>query len=198
MIVIAIVATLCRADGWIQIEEFGRAKQAWLKQVLKLPNGIPSYVTFGRVFSLLQPEAFEACFRDWVEAIREVIPGELIAIAEQIVAQGGRYVLALKGNQSTLATEVEEAFIEAGAREYTDVAFREDASRVRDPEARKNPALIRRVALTRLQHDDRKLGIQRKRLKAGWDERYLASLLFEAPKISLQKTAAKGSNIGKT
>ncbi len=44
------------------------------------------------------------------------------AIAEQIVAQGGRYVLALKGNQSTLAAEVEEVFIQADAREYTDVA----------------------------------------------------------------------------
>lgn len=79
-----------------------------------------------------------------------------------------------------------------------DVSFSEDASRVRDPEARENLALIRRVALTRLQHDDSKLGIQSKRLKAGWDERYLATLLFEAPKISPQKTASKGSNIRKT
>lgn len=80
MIVMAIAATLCGADGWVQIEAFGRAKQAWLKQFLELPDGIPSHDTFGRVFSLLQPVAFEACFRHWVEAIREVIPGEVIAI----------------------------------------------------------------------------------------------------------------------
>jgi len=80
MIVIAIAGTLCGADGWVQIAQFGRAKEAWLKQFLELPNGIPSHDTFGRVFSLLRPEAFEACLRDWVEAIREVIPGEVIAI----------------------------------------------------------------------------------------------------------------------
>lgn len=79
-----------------------------------------------------------------------------------------------------------------------DVSFREDGSRVRDPEARENPALIRRVALTRLQHDDSTLGIRSKRLKAGWDERYLATLLFEAPKTPPQKTDSKGSNIRKT
>jgi predicted transposase YbfD/YdcC len=79
-----------------------------------------------------------------------------------------------------------------------DVSFNEDDSRVRDPEARENLALIRRIALTRLQHDDTTLGIQSKRLKAGWDERYLAKRLFEAPTIAPQKTASKNSNIRKT
>ena len=43
-------------------------------------------------------------------------------IAEQIIEQGGDYVLALKGNQSTLAAEVEEAFIDADAKDYAGVA----------------------------------------------------------------------------
>ena len=42
-------------------------------------------------------------------------------IAAQIIAQGGDYVLALKGNQETLAAEVEEAFIDADARDYVGV-----------------------------------------------------------------------------
>jgi predicted transposase YbfD/YdcC len=42
-------------------------------------------------------------------------------IAEQIIEQGGDYVLALKGNQETLAAEVEEAFITADARDYADM-----------------------------------------------------------------------------
>lgn len=42
-------------------------------------------------------------------------------IAEQIIEQGGDYVLALKGNQETLAAEVEEAFIDADGRDYVDM-----------------------------------------------------------------------------
>ena len=42
-------------------------------------------------------------------------------IAEQIITQGGDYVLALKGNQETLAAEVEEAFIDADARDYAGI-----------------------------------------------------------------------------
>ena len=36
-------------------------------------------------------------------------------IAQKIVEQGGEYLLALKGNQSILADEVEEASIDADA-----------------------------------------------------------------------------------
>jgi predicted transposase YbfD/YdcC len=78
--VIAIAATLGGADGWVDIAQFGRAKEAWFRRFLDLPNGIPSHDTFGRVFSLLAPAAFEACFRAWVASIRTVIPGEIIAI----------------------------------------------------------------------------------------------------------------------
>jgi hypothetical protein len=62
MIVIAIAAVLCGADGWVAIAAFGRAKQTWFEKFLKLPHGISSHDTFGRVFSLLQPQAFEPAF----------------------------------------------------------------------------------------------------------------------------------------
>jgi len=79
MIVIAIAAVMCGADGWVAVAQFGRSKETRLREFLALPNGIPSHDTFGRVLSLLQPEAFEDCFRSWVALIREVIPGEIIA-----------------------------------------------------------------------------------------------------------------------
>jgi len=44
-----------------------------------------------------------------------------VKIAEQIIDQGGDYVLALKGNQEALAAEVEEAFIDADAKDYADM-----------------------------------------------------------------------------
>src|SRR5439155_9474482 len=69
ILIIAMCATICGADGWVEIEEFGKAKQAWLSQWLDLPNGIPSHDTFGRVFAMLDPQQREACFREWVQGL---------------------------------------------------------------------------------------------------------------------------------
>jgi predicted transposase YbfD/YdcC len=360
MIVIAIAAILGGAEGWAAIAQFGRCKEAWFRQFLTLPNGIPSHDTFGRVFSLIEPAAFQACFRCWAESIRELIPAEVIAvdgktlrhsfdrarglaalhvvsawasanrmvlgqmateaksneitaipallellylrgcivtidamgcqknIAAQIIRQGGDYVFALKGNQGRLVEEVNEAFIEADARGYAgqvsealettetghgrretrryrtledlsavphsaqwegmnmigmvqcerecngkvseetryyigsigtnaetfagavrghwsiendlhwslDVAFREDESRLREPVARENFAVLRHLALTRLKKEStNKLGIQNKRLTAGWNESYLEKLLFEAPEPPRRQISSVNANI---
>ncbi|WP_242513288.1 ISAs1 family transposase [Halochromatium salexigens] len=193
MLVMAIAATLGGADGWVGVATFAKAKEAWLRTVLTLPHGIPSHDSFGRVFALIDPEQFAACFRQWSASVAELLPDEIVAvdgkrvrrshdrgkglaalhvvsawatanrvvlgqvatetksneitaiprllqwlklegcivtidamgcqtkIAEQIIAQGGDYVLSLKGNQETLAAEVEEAFIDADARDYDGV-----------------------------------------------------------------------------
>jgi predicted transposase YbfD/YdcC len=355
MIVIAIAAVIGGAEGWVAIAQFGRSKEAWFRQFLQLPNGIPSHDTFGRVFSLIEPAAFQACFRAWAESIRELIPAEVIAIdgktlrhsfdrtrglaalhvvsawatanrmvlgqvatdaksneitaipkllevlyirgcivtidamgcqkaiAAQIIAQGGDYLLALKGNQGHLNNEVNEAFVDADARGYAglisenvetidkghgryeirryrtledlsavphsqewegmnmigmvqcerhcngkiseetryyigsiginaetfagavrghwgiendlhwslDVSFHEDDSRLREPVARENLAVLRHLALTRLKKEStNKLGIQNKRLTAGWDERYLEKLLFEPPEPPRRRSSS--------
>src|SRR5574337_681808 len=51
IILIAICAVLCGAEGWEDIEEFGLSKATWLREFLELPCGIPSHDTFRRVFS---------------------------------------------------------------------------------------------------------------------------------------------------
>ncbi len=79
IIIIAICGTICGADGWVEIEQFGKAKEAWLKTILELPNGIPSHDTFGRVFAHLDPVEFERCFIEWVQSISEKVEG-VIAI----------------------------------------------------------------------------------------------------------------------
>jgi hypothetical protein len=63
IVVIAIVAVLAGADRWQDVERFGRAKEAWFRLFLPLTHGIPSREAFERVFAVLDPQAFEACFR---------------------------------------------------------------------------------------------------------------------------------------
>ena len=79
MIIIAICGVICGADGWVGIEELGKAKEDWLTGLLQLPNGIPSHDTFGRVFAQLDPKQFEANFFHWVQGISKTVKG-VIAI----------------------------------------------------------------------------------------------------------------------
>lgn len=80
ILVIAICAIICGADGWNEIELFGKKKKKWLTTFLELPKGIPSHDTFGRVFAKLKPEAFQACFIEWVRAIETLTAGQVIAL----------------------------------------------------------------------------------------------------------------------
>ena len=80
ILIIALCGIICGAESWVEIAAFGQAKLAWLKQYLPLPNGIPSHDTFGRVFALLDPQAFQACFLQWVQAMSLATQGEVVAI----------------------------------------------------------------------------------------------------------------------
>lgn len=80
ILVITILGTICGADGWTEIYEFALAKEDWLKTFLSLPNGIPSHDTFGRVFSLINPDKFEACFYAWIDSLDIDTDKEIIAI----------------------------------------------------------------------------------------------------------------------
>jgi predicted transposase YbfD/YdcC len=80
IIVIAICAVICGADGWVDVETFGEAKQDWLSRFLELPHGIPSHDTFGRVFGSLDANVFRDCFVDWVAAIGNLMDREVVAI----------------------------------------------------------------------------------------------------------------------
>lgn len=79
IIILAICGVICGAEGWVEIEEFGKAKEAWFTELLKLPNGIPSHDTFGRVFAQIDPKQFEASFFQWVQGLTSTVQG-VIAI----------------------------------------------------------------------------------------------------------------------
>lgn len=189
VVAITVCAVIAGADGWTDVAKFGKAKEPWLRGFLKLPNGIPSHDTFGRVFSLLDPEAFQEAFRDWVGAIQGRVQGVVavdgktvrhshdrssdksaihvvsawacehsvalgqlkvndksneitaipellnmldvrgclitidamgcqVDIAKNIVEAHADYLLAVKGNQETLADDVEQEFKQAMADDF--------------------------------------------------------------------------------
>jgi len=80
ILIIAILAVICGADGWSDVELFGKNKKAWLKTFLELPKGIPSHDTFGRVFAKIKPEEFQKRFIEWVQAIEQLTAGQVIAV----------------------------------------------------------------------------------------------------------------------
>jgi predicted transposase YbfD/YdcC len=75
IIILAMCGVICGAEGWVEIEEFGKAKEAFFTELLDLPNGIPSHDTFGRVFALIDPKQFEASFVQWVQGISRTVKG---------------------------------------------------------------------------------------------------------------------------
>ena len=68
--------------------------------------------------------------------------------------------------------------IENSCHWVLDVAFREDASRIRKDNSGENFAIVRRIALNLLKSEkSTKLGVANKRLKAAWDNNYLTTIL---------------------
>jgi predicted transposase YbfD/YdcC len=75
ILVIALAAVLCGAEGCADMADFGEAKEGLFRQFLRLEHGIPSHDTFSRVFRILDPVAFEAAFRKFMAAFAKKIKG---------------------------------------------------------------------------------------------------------------------------
>ena len=80
ILVIAVCAVICGAEGWEDIEEYGKAQAEWFAQVLDLPHGIPGHDTFRRVLSRLDPEELTQCFISWTGALSDLCGGDIVAI----------------------------------------------------------------------------------------------------------------------
>jgi predicted transposase YbfD/YdcC len=80
ILIITICAVICGADNFVEIAEYGKEKEEWLKTFLELANGIPSVDTFERLFARLKPEELQTCFISWMEAVHKCTEGELINI----------------------------------------------------------------------------------------------------------------------
>ena len=79
LLVIALCAVLCGAEDCSDMALFGRAKEAFFREFLSLRHGIPSHDTFSRVFRLIDPVKFHACFLVFMRRFSERMQG-VIAI----------------------------------------------------------------------------------------------------------------------
>lgn len=80
MVTMALCGVIGGAESWVEIEQCGQAKADWFATFLDLPHGIPSHDTFGRVFAQVDAQQFEACFADWMQAVADVLPPQVIAL----------------------------------------------------------------------------------------------------------------------
>jgi predicted transposase YbfD/YdcC len=70
VVVIAVMAVLAGASGPTAIARWAALKEEFLITALDLPDGVPGKDVFRRVLLALRPEAFRACFVNWLESLR--------------------------------------------------------------------------------------------------------------------------------
>ena len=70
VVVIALMAVLAGADGPTAIAKWAALKEEFLLEALDLPNGIPRKDVFRRVLVQIKPNAFQACFANWLQSLR--------------------------------------------------------------------------------------------------------------------------------
>jgi predicted transposase YbfD/YdcC len=133
-----------------------------------------------RVFACPDVGAF-AALEDWpglamalaVETIRGV------AGTGKVTAEVRHFISSAKLPPEALAAAIRNHWrIENGLHWVLDVGFREDASRVRERNAARNLALLRRIALNLARADTSlKASLKGKRKYAGWDDTFMAALI---------------------
>ena len=133
-----------------------------------------------RVFACTDLAPF-ATLEDWpglaavvaVETVRG-IPGR-----GRVKAEIRHYLSSARLPPERLAAAIRNHWgVENGLHWVLDVVFREDASRVRERNAARNLALLRKIALNLARADSTlKASLKGKRKYAGWDDAFMATLI---------------------
>ena len=89
ILTIAILAILCNANTLTGIERFGKTHEKELREILELPEGIPSHDTFGDVLARLDYGTVEKVFRKWLAGIKGGLMPKSIAIDGKTVRRSG-------------------------------------------------------------------------------------------------------------
>ena len=80
ILLLSLCASICGAEGWQDVEDFGKLKIQYLRQYLDYENGTPSDDTFRRFYRNIDPDEFGKLFRKWVDEIAKKVDVKVIAI----------------------------------------------------------------------------------------------------------------------
>jgi predicted transposase YbfD/YdcC len=77
ILVIAFCASLCGAESCVDMAGFALSKEEVLREFLDLEGGPPSHDTFSRVFRMLDPASFAACWQAYLDQLGAVCRGHV-------------------------------------------------------------------------------------------------------------------------
>ena len=80
MLAIALLSTLCGGEGCVDMELFGRAKEAFLRRFMRLEHGIPSHDAFSNLFRMLDPDGLHDVLRRLARGWAEALGGDVVAV----------------------------------------------------------------------------------------------------------------------
>lgn len=86
---IAIAAGIADIDTWTQMEDYALEHEAFFRQYLELPAGIPSHDTFNRVFAIMDPVILEKNYQYWIEQFVKIKEGAIISIDGKTIRGAG-------------------------------------------------------------------------------------------------------------
>lgn len=86
---IAVMGVLCGATGPTGIADWANSKKVLLEKCLDLPKGIPQKDVYRRILMVLSAEAFQLCFMEWLESLRQRAI-QITGIDQPIIAVDGK------------------------------------------------------------------------------------------------------------
>lgn len=70
IIIIGLCTLVCGGEDFVDMEDFGKEREQWLRNFLELTNGIPDSDTFRRIFERIEPLELSNCLINWLECER--------------------------------------------------------------------------------------------------------------------------------
>jgi predicted transposase YbfD/YdcC len=67
ILIIGLCSTISCGEDFVDMEEFGKDREEWLRGFLELPNGIPDSDTFRRVFERVDPTGLAKALNGWLD-----------------------------------------------------------------------------------------------------------------------------------